>query len=200
MSELPIEQQELPTVDKMSCVERVFLDSPLSAKVALFNKQAKSHLDNQAVNPFSNGKVGTLPKPVFSKDEYGRPAKGSLSESRAFKATQDVCKEMLELCDIINQYGEFLFDPSEKQNDPRKVISFGELFSIYTVISDKLVGMLLRARKHKLLDFEGECLFQRRDDHVPIIMLKPIAEIRKIFKDKIDAAQAALKANEENSQ
>lgn len=127
---------------------------------------------------------------------------------------------MLELCEIINQYGEPLFEPEEKQNDPRKVISFGALFNvshsykftlhrymhnlliathlcnwlpflthqlfsissyktneaylnfvlasveryfffqIYTIISDKLVGMLLRARKHKILDFEGECLFQ----------------------------------------
>lgn len=31
---------------------------------------------------------------------------------------------------------------------------------MYTVISDKLVGMLLRARKHKIVDFEGEVLFQ----------------------------------------
>jgi hypothetical protein len=67
---------------------------------------------------------------------------------------------MLELCDIIHQQGEPLFSPEEKPNDPRVVISFGELFSIYTVISNKLVGVLLRARKHKLLDFEGECLFQ----------------------------------------
>ncbi|XP_017768741.1 PREDICTED: actin-binding Rho-activating protein-like [Nicrophorus vespilloides] len=183
------------------CVERVFMDSPLSAKVALFNQQANKHLRKQAVNPFSNGKcVGGMPKPQFSKDEYGKPAKGSLSESRAFKATIEVCKEMLECCEIINQYGEPLFDPSEKQDDPRKAISFGTIFTIYTVISDKLVGMLLRARKHKLVDFEGEVLFQRRDDHVPIILLKPIAEVRAIFREKIDAAKAALKENEECSE
>lgn len=34
------------------------------------------------------------------------------------------------------------------------------LLQIYTVISDKVVGILLRARKHHILDFEGECLFQ----------------------------------------
>lgn len=59
-----------------------------------------------------------------------RPIKGSLSETRALKATQDVCKEMLELCEIINQYGEPLFRPEEKEGDPRVVISFGYLFSV----------------------------------------------------------------------
>ena len=104
---------------------------------------------------------------------------------------------MLQLCEIIDQHGEPLFTNKEKQNDPRKVISFGELFYLYTIISDKLVGMLLRARKHKLVEFEGECLFQRQDDHVPIILLKPIGEIRKIFREKIEEAEAALRANQE---
>ncbi|KAL3282369.1 hypothetical protein HHI36_005555 [Cryptolaemus montrouzieri] len=179
-----------------TCVNRVFVDSPLSSKVALFNAVANKHLQNQSINPFSNdNRVGTKPK--ISKEEYGKPPKGSLSESRAFKATIEVCKEMLELCEIISESGEFLFTPEEKADDPRKVISFGELFTIYTVISDKLVGMLLRARKHKLVDFEGECLFQRRDDHVPIILLKSIEEIRTIFQEKIETAKKGLRANEE---
>lgn len=50
--------------------------------------------------------------------------------------------------------------------------------------------MLLRARKHKLLDFEGEVLFQRRDDNVPIVLLKPIKEIREMFNKKIEEARA----------
>lgn len=33
-------------------------------------------------------------------------------------------------------------------------------FQIYTRINDKLVGLLLRARKHEFIAFEGECLFQ----------------------------------------
>ena len=31
---------------------------------------------------------------------------------------------------------------------------------MYTVINDKLVGLLLRARKAGMVDFEGETLFQ----------------------------------------
>lgn len=49
------------------------------------------------------------------------------------------------------------------------------------------MGILLRARKHKLVEFEGEMLFQRRDDDVPIFLLKPIHEIRHDMEDKIDS-------------
>ena len=45
-------------------------------------------------------------------------------------------------------------------------------------ISNKLVGVLLRARKHGLVHFEGETLFQRRDDHVPVSLLRPTKDIR----------------------
>ncbi|KAL1512437.1 hypothetical protein ABEB36_002028 [Hypothenemus hampei] len=178
-----------------ACVnERVFVDSTLKSKVALFNKVADNHTQKQAVNPFSNNScVSNLPKPKISKEDYGRPAKGSLSEQRGFKATIQVCKEMLQLCEVIEQCGEPLYEPHEKKDDPRKVISFGNLFSIYTGISDKVVGMLIRARKHQLVDFEGECLFQRRDDHVPIFMLKPYKQIYEILKEKIDTAAEQLK-------
>lgn len=46
------------------------------------------------------------------------------------------------------------------------------LFSItrYTRISSNLVGMLIRARRRNLVNFEGEMLWQRRDDQVPIIV------------------------------
>ncbi|CAH1117451.1 unnamed protein product [Phaedon cochleariae] len=177
-----------------TCInERVYVDSGLKSKVALFDKVADKHVQKQAINPFSNGKQsGSLPRPSFSKEEYGKPPKGSLSEERAFKATIHVSREMMELCEIINQCGERLFTPEEKPDDPRKVISFGELFSIYTAISDKVVGILLRARKYNLVDFEGECLFQRKDDHVPIILLKPIAEVRKFLQERIDTATKSL--------
>ncbi|XP_028151266.1 actin-binding Rho-activating protein [Diabrotica virgifera virgifera] len=178
-----------------ACVnERVFVDSPLKSKVALFNKVADKHIQGQAVNPFSNGQqAGGLHRPTISKEEYGKPPKGSLSEIRAFKATIHVSREMLELCEVISQCGERLFSPEEKPNDPRIVISFGELFAIYTAISDKVVGILLRARKYNLVDFEGECLFQRQDDHVPIILVKPISEIRTFLKERIATATKALK-------
>lgn len=49
-----------------------------------------------------------------------------------------------------------------------------------------MVGICLRARKHKLIEFEGEMLFQRRDDDVPIFLLKPIKEIRQLLDIKTE--------------
>lgn len=36
----------------------------------------------------------------------------------------------------------------------------------------QVVGLLLRARKYKLVEFEGETLFQGRDDKTPIYLLR----------------------------
>ena len=35
---------------------------------------------------------------------------------------------------------------------------------MYNRINDKLVGLLIRARKRDLVHFEGEMLYQNRDD------------------------------------
>lgn len=49
--------------------------------------------------------------------------------------------------------------------------------------------MLLRARKHKLVLFKGEMLYQRRDDDVPILLLKPLKEIRQMYAESDDPAK-----------
>ncbi len=51
------------------------------------------------------------------------------------------------------------------------LIEFKTLFSIYTNISNKLVGLLLRARRSGFVDFEGELLLQGRDDNKIIKLL-----------------------------
>ena len=43
------------------------------------------------------------------------------------------------------------------------VIKFGHLFKMYTRISDKVVGILLRAKKYRLVYFEPEMLFQGKN-------------------------------------
>ncbi|XP_012158650.1 uncharacterized protein KIAA0754 isoform X1 [Ceratitis capitata] len=161
-------------------------DSPLSSKVAMFNKQTQQHQKQQLLNPFSGVSGRVSPKPTFSKDEYGKPLAGSLTEMRGQKANMHVMREMLELCQIIDSEG---YNVKDEPN--MRVIPFGELFNIYNYISDKVVGILLRARKHKLLEFEGEMLFQRRDDDVPIFLLKPIVEIRKELESKIEEIKRA---------
>lgn len=63
------------------------------------------------------------------------------------------------------------------------------------MINDKLVGLLLRARKHKFIEFEGEVLFQRRDDDVPIFMLKSIREIKAELDQKIAEVRRSASPN-----
>ncbi|XP_020299731.1 actin-binding Rho-activating protein-like isoform X2 [Pseudomyrmex gracilis] len=149
------------------------------AKVAMFNQKASKHQDKQGKNPFTSGL--NIEKPKFSKEEYGRPEAGSLSDLRGRKANAHILKEILELCEMISQEGT----PCRDQPDVIGIM-FGDLFNIYTNINDKCVGLLLRARKQKFVEFEGECLFQRRDDNVPIFLVKPIEEIRQEYKQRLE--------------
>ncbi|XP_031625362.1 actin-binding Rho-activating protein-like [Contarinia nasturtii] len=140
-------------------------------------------------NQIVGGHSSTLPN--IRKDNYGRPIAGSLTEARAQKANIHIYREMLQLCEIIDKRGYY---QSEETPD-LKVIPFGELFRIYTTISNKLVGVLLRARKHELVYFEGEILFQRRDDDVPIFMLKTIDEIKHTLNGIIEEIQSHACSN-----
>ncbi|KAF5308130.1 hypothetical protein FQR65_LT18258 [Abscondita terminalis] len=77
----------------------------LRDRVALFNTFATTHVNNQALNPFSQDKsVSQLERRRFSKEEYGRPQKGSKSEIRGFKANLDILKEILQLCEVLDQF------------------------------------------------------------------------------------------------
>jgi len=104
--------------------------------------------------------------PKFDKKDpnYGRPREGSLTEQRGIAAGVHVAKEIITLCEVIDENGD-------KNNNGTVTISFGKLFGIYVYISDKVVGMLLRARKHGILDFQGEMLYQRQDEKVLITLL-----------------------------
>lgn len=92
-------------------------------------------------------------------DDYfkiiSRPIAGSQSDIRGRKATAHVLREILEMCEVIYQNGQ----PCKDQPEVTGIL-FGELFNIYVAISDKCVGILLRARKQGYVAFEGECLFQ----------------------------------------
>ncbi|VDM86010.1 unnamed protein product, partial [Strongylus vulgaris] len=103
--------------------------------------------------------------------EYGTPKPGTLTEMRAKKASKHIAREMLYLCEVIRENGYVT-------RKGRSEITFGKLFAVYQYISDKVVGMLLRARKHHMVAFEGEMLFQRRDENVIITLLLSDEEIR----------------------
>jgi len=108
---------------------------------------------------------------------YGKPPPGSQSEARAKKYNENCVREIIELCAIISERG-FTEDQSGK-----RAILFGDLFNAYRFISDKCCGLLLRARRYKLLSFEGEMLFQGKDDKTVITMNRSFSEIHGFYKD-----------------
>nr|XP_045620776.1 actin-binding Rho-activating protein-like isoform X2 [Procambarus clarkii] len=148
-------------------------NSSLADTKKMFDQKAKGHTAKMAANPFS-GSFKNQVSTKLSRDDpnYGKPVAGSKSERRGKNAARHINAEVVLLCDMIYQEGH-------QYDNGTAVISFGDLFQIYTRISNKVVGILLRARKYGLLDFEGEILFQGRDDDVPIFLLKPIKEIRE---------------------
>jgi len=107
---------------------------------------------------------------------YGKPPPGSKSEARAKKYHENCARELVELCAMVSEKG---FTDMEG----RRAILFGELFNAYRYISDKCSGLLLRARRYKLLDFEGEMLFQGRDDRKTITLIKTFQVIHNCYKE-----------------
>ena len=62
-------------------------------------------------------------------------------------------------------------DKGEHNGDTNLIYDFKILNSV--------VGMLLRARKHGFLDFEGEMLWQRQDDDVRIYLLVDLDDAKE---------------------
>ncbi|XP_075212694.1 actin-binding Rho-activating protein-like [Lycorma delicatula] len=173
------------------------LPERLSDKVNKFNQEISKHLESQSLNPFSGQfSRSPSPRPSLSADDYGKPQAGSLTDVRGKRAQSQISKEILELCEIIQDLGEYNKKQKQRHPDPEDdeeeipddgtiIVTFGELFQMYTKISNKVVGLLLAAKKKGFVYFEGEMLFQRRDDHVLIALIKPIEEIRAILQPSI---------------
>ncbi|XP_067304402.1 actin-binding Rho-activating protein-like [Pseudorasbora parva] len=127
-----------------------------------WQKWSNDHCEYQKQNPFSNGKV-IPPQIQRGQEGYGRPLEGSKTEQRGKDAHSHISREVTELCQVIQEIGE-------SKEGGRPAVRFGMLFERYVTISDKLVGVLLRARKQGLVQFEGEMLWQGRDDEVLITL------------------------------
>ncbi|RXG53903.1 Actin-binding Rho-activating protein [Armadillidium vulgare] len=103
------------------------------------------------------------------------PLPGSKSEARAEAAQYHVMMDIKYLCEMI-------FDCAEwRSPDGRAAMTFGKLFNLYNAVSDKVVGTLLRARKHGFVHFDGEMLYQRRDEDKVIELTRNMNTIRKRF-------------------
>ncbi|KAJ8411467.1 hypothetical protein AAFF_G00162750 [Aldrovandia affinis] len=128
-----------------------------------WQKWCNDHREYQKHNPFSNGGSMTA-QPQRGQEGYGRPPEGSRTEARGKEAHSRLGREVEELCQAIRDLGE-------GREGGRPAVRFGTLFEHYVDISSKVVGVLLRARKQGLVHFEGEMLWQGRDDHVLITLL-----------------------------
>ncbi|XP_030606721.1 actin-binding Rho-activating protein [Archocentrus centrarchus] len=139
-----------------------------------WQKWSSEHQEYQKHNPFSHDTRQSTAVHERGRDDYGKPLQGSLTERRGKDAHTHISREVLELCEAIRSIGE----PREKagagsgSNEKVITVEFGKLFEHYVSISNKLVGILLRARKQRLVDFEGEMLWQGKDDHVVITLLQ----------------------------
>ncbi|XP_032877106.1 actin-binding Rho-activating protein-like [Amblyraja radiata] len=130
-----------------------------------WQKWAGDHREYQRSNPFSGSHVASSLEQCKAGEEYGRPKNGSKTEQRGRDAHRLVGREIEELLDIIKRNGE-------SGPDGNICVTFGRLFDAYVTISNKVVGLLLRARKHGLIRFDGEMLWQGRDDHVLITLVE----------------------------
>lgn len=137
-----------------------------------WQKWSSEHQEYQKKNPFSHDAKPSVLIPQRGQDGYGRPLHGSMTEQRGKDAHTHISKEVQELCEVIRNIG-VMEDRNEEGGCYRKVVTvkFGKLFEHYVTISNKLVGILLRARKQRLVDFQGEMLWQGQDDHVVITLL-----------------------------
>uniref|UniRef100_A0A452GTW3 Actin-binding Rho-activating protein n=1 Tax=Gopherus agassizii TaxID=38772 RepID=A0A452GTW3_9SAUR len=142
--------------------------SPVNALKGRWQQWADQHVITQKLNPFSEEFDYHLAQStrLHKGDKgYGRPKEGTKTAERARRAENHIHREIRDMCFIIATMARL-------RRDGKIQVTFGELFDRYVHISDKVVGILMRARKHGLVDFEGEMLWQGRDDHVIITLLK----------------------------
>ncbi|XP_077432733.1 actin-binding Rho-activating protein [Vanacampus margaritifer] len=133
-----------------------------------WQKWSEKHQEHQKHNPFSHDTKPIAVVPQKGHDGYGRPLQGSMTAQRGEDAHTHISREVQELCEVIKDIGV------RSHNDGNVgdiSVEFSKLFEHYVTISNKLVGILLRARKQKLVDFEGEMLWQGKDDQVVITLL-----------------------------
>ncbi|XP_005072681.1 actin-binding Rho-activating protein [Mesocricetus auratus] len=163
----PLPSQANRYTETLSCkAHRKY--SQVGSLTGRWQQWADEHMQSQKLNPFSDDFDYDLAMAtrLHKGDEgYGRPREGSKTAERAKRAEEHIYREIMELCFVIRTM-------ARHRRDGKVQVTFGELFDRYVRISDKVVGILMRARKHGLVHFEGEMLWQGKDDHVVITLLE----------------------------
>lgn len=162
-------EDDIPTPSQLSNDTAVCIVSVKGLKEN-WQKWSDEHQEYQKHNPFSHDTRPTVVSPQRGQDDYGRPLQGSKTEQRGKDAHTHISREVEELCEVIRTIGETT--ASTDGGGKVTTVEFGKLFEHYVTISNKLVGILLRARKQRLVNFEGEMLWQGKDDRVVITLLQ----------------------------
>ncbi|XP_031593983.1 actin binding Rho activating protein b [Oreochromis aureus] len=164
-SSVPIYKKEAEDANKINTLSKKY--STVGNLKSRWQNWASEHTDNQKLNPFSeyfDYDYSMSLRLQKGQEGYGRPKEGSKTAERAKRAEKHIHREIDDLCYVIRT----MADPDP---DGKTRVTFGELFDRYVRISDKVVGILMRARKHGKVEFEGEMLWQGQDDGVIITLL-----------------------------
>uniref|UniRef100_A0A7S3NLY4 Costars domain-containing protein n=1 Tax=Aureoumbra lagunensis TaxID=44058 RepID=A0A7S3NLY4_9STRA len=133
----------------------------VSTAAKLWDTRAQQIETEQKTNTFSKFYDPNATKQLPPKDgEYGTPPPGSATAARWEKGKKWVDEQIDNLIQAIHDIGE--------TDDNCTIVTFGALFYYYADVSDSLVGILMRAKKRQRLFYEGDMLFQNKDDHVII--------------------------------
>jgi len=147
----------------------------VGSKIDIWERKLTEHREKQLINPFSEWQGASHREKLAIDDtNYGKPVEGSKTAERGKLANQLVGSEITTLLQVIRNHGRI------DRINSMYCIKFGSLFDLYTRISNKVVGILLRARKYGLVDFEGEMLFQRAHDHTDIYLTTAGYEVSEI--------------------
>merc|ERR1719260_24475 len=111
----------------------------------------------------------------------------SLSDDSWYRApqfhpegTQSRRTDIEVLCEIIYAHGE-------RYDDGTAAIGFTWLFKMFNRAN--IVGILIKAKKHGLVFFDGEIVFasvRSEDDDEFVVLQKPIGDIRRAFGEMRD--------------
>ncbi|XP_049710260.1 actin-binding Rho-activating protein [Elephas maximus indicus] len=163
----PMPSQANRFTEKLNCkAQRKY--SQVGNLKGRWQQWADEHIQSQKLNPFSeefDSELAMSTRLHKGEEGYGRPKEGTKTAERAKRAEEHIYREIMDMCFIIRTM-------AHHRRDGKVQVTFGDLFDRYVRISDKVVGILMRARKHGLVDFEGEMLWQGRDDHVVITLLE----------------------------
>ncbi|KAM5315559.1 actin-binding Rho-activating protein [Glossophaga mutica] len=163
----PLPSQANRFMEKLNCKAQRKHSEVHSLK-GRWQQWANEHIQSQKLNPFSEEfdyQLAMSTRLHKGDEGYGRPKEGTKTAERAKRAEEHIHREIMDMCFIIRTM-------ARHRRDGKIQVTFGDLFDRYVRISDKVVGILMRARKHGLVDFEGEMLWQGRDDHVLITLLE----------------------------